>query len=46
VRFDPHGKVFTTYPAPKGYDWDWDLTAGPGGTLWATSGFDVAELKP
>ncbi|HEY2473867.1 MAG TPA: hypothetical protein VGI19_03605 [Candidatus Cybelea sp.] len=46
VRFDPLTKAFTRYPAPNGYNWDWDLIAGPHGTLWTTSGGSAAELKP
>jgi streptogramin lyase len=38
VRFDLKSKRFTTYVAPKRYDWEWDVTAGRIGTLWATGG--------
>jgi streptogramin lyase len=46
VRFDPSTKKFTPYPTPKGYDWLWDLVAGPKGTIWATGGSAVVELVP
>lgn len=55
VRFDLKSKRFTTYEAPKGYDWEWDVTAGRIGTLWATGGAaaqilhvarPLSELKP
>jgi streptogramin lyase len=38
VRFDLKSRVFTTYVAPKGYDWEWDIAAGRIGALWATGG--------
>jgi streptogramin lyase len=38
VRFDLKSRVFTTYVAPKGYDWEWDVAAGGTGALWATGG--------
>jgi streptogramin lyase len=46
VRFDRSTKKFTPYPTPKGYDWLWDLVAGPKGTIWATGGSAVVELTP
>lgn len=46
VRFDMQTKTFTAYPAPKDYGWDWDVAAGPGGTVWATASGTVAELLP
>jgi streptogramin lyase len=48
VRFDLVSKRFTTYATPQGYGWDWDLTTGARGTIWATS-LDVPaaiELNP
>jgi len=44
VRFDLKSKRFTTYVAPKGYDWEWDVAAGGSGTLWATGGADAQIL--
>ena len=46
VRFDTQLKTFTSYQAPNGYGWAWNLAARPGGSIWATAADAVYELAP
>lgn len=46
VRFNVRTKTFTTYVAPQGYAWSWDIAFGPNGQIWGTAGAQVEVLTP